>query len=106
MNISGRFNQAPEENKRYLLDYTLQLAAGEILTAVVANISSTDDPNNYGAFAINSIAIAPSPSLQAAYFATGGDDQTEYFVQFLATTSLGQVLEDVVVYNVQEKLDG
>lgn len=106
MNISARFNQAPEENRRYLLDYTLQLASGEILTSVVANqITSLTDPSNIGAFAINTIAIAPSPSLQCAYFATGGSDQTQYAVQFLATTSLGQVLEDVVIYNIQEKLD-
>lgn len=105
MNISARFNQAPEENRRYLLDYTLQLAQGETLVTVVANISSPTDPTNTGDFEINDIAIAPSPSLQCAYFAGGGNDQTTYNVQFLATTSLGQVFEDVVVYNIREKLD-
>jgi len=110
VNISARFNQGPIENKRYLLDYTLELALGEILTAVVAlSITSPTDLVNAGGFQITSIAIAPAPSLQAAYFASCANptlaDGQQYLVQFQATTSLGQVLEDIVVYNVKEKLD-
>jgi hypothetical protein len=110
VNISARFNQSPIENKRYLLDYTLELATGEILVSVVANeITSPTDLANAGGFAITSIAIAPAPSLQAAYFASCANptiaDQNQYAVQFVATTSLGQILEDVIVYNIKEKID-
>ena len=110
MNISARFNQDPIEKKRYLLDYTLQLAAGEILVSVIANtITSPTDLTNAGGFQITSIAIAPSPSLQAAYFASCSNptaaDQNQYVVEFKATTSLGQILTDVVVYNIRAKTD-
>lgn len=110
MNISARFDQDPIENRRYLLDYTLQLAAGELLTAVVVNsITSQTDGSNAGGFQITSIAIAPTPSLQCAYFASCANpteaDQNIYVVEFKATTSLGQVLTDVVVYNIKAKTD-
>lgn len=104
MNLSARFNQSPAEKKRYLLDYTLQLAAGEIITGIVVAISSPTDGVNAGAFAITGVAIAPG-NLQAAYFAAGGLDQTTYNVQFIATTSVGQRLEDIVEYNLREKTD-
>jgi hypothetical protein len=110
MNISARFTQGPIENKRYLLDYSLQLALGEMIVSVVAlSITSPTDLTNAGGFQITSIAIAPTPSLQAAYFASCANltlaDGQQYLVQFKATTSLGQILEDVVVYQVREKLD-
>jgi hypothetical protein len=110
MIISARFTQSPAENKRYLLDYTNQLALGETLVTVAASITSPTDLLNAGGFQITSIAIAPAPSNQAAYFASCLTplvaDQQQYLVQFIATTSLGQVLEDVIVYQIQEKLDG
>ncbi len=109
MNTSATFNQSPAENRRYLLDYTLQLAAGEVLTGVVPTITSPTDPTNQGGFQITSIALAPSPALQAAYFASctvpAKADMQQYVVQFVATTSLGQKLEDVVIYNLKEKTD-
>lgn len=104
MNLSARFNQSPAEKRRYLLDYTLQLAAGETLTGFVVTISSPTDVPNVGVFAITGLAIAPG-GLQAAFFASGGLDLTTYDVKFVATTTLTQQLEDVVEFTVREKTD-
>jgi hypothetical protein len=110
MSISARFNQSSIENKRYLLDYTLQLAAGERLVSVVCTITSSTDLLNDGGFQITSIGLAPSPALQAAFFASctvpSVADQNVYNANFVATTNLGQVLQDVVVFNIDNKLDG
>jgi hypothetical protein len=110
MSISARFNQSSIEVKRYLLQYQLQLAAGEYITAVTCTITSSTDEDNNGGFQITSIAIAPSPNnYEVAFFASCATpsvaDLNVYNANFVATTSLGQVLQDVVVYNIQNKLD-
>jgi hypothetical protein len=111
MSISARFNQSSIETKRYLLQYQLQLASGEYLTSVTCTISSSTDADNNGGFQITSIAIAPSPNnYEAAFFASCTAptvaDQNIYNANFVATTNLGQVLQDVVVFNIANKLDG
>lgn len=104
MNLSGVFTQGPLEVKRYLLDFTSQLALGETITGVVVNVTSLTDNAPILSFVITGLAIAPNGQ-QVVYFASGGKDQNQYNVQFLATTTLTQVWEDVVQYNVIEKLD-
>lgn len=100
--ISARFNQSPVEKKRYMLDWTAQLAAGEVITGVTANVTSTTDNSPSLSFTITGIVIAPAGN-QAVFFAAYGLTGNVYEVQFIATTSIGQIFEDVVVYNVQEK---
>lgn len=104
MNLSARFTQAPAEKKRYLLDWTLDLAAGETITNIAVSITSSTDIPNVGAFTISSVAIAPG-SLQATFFATGGLDLGIYAVKFHATTSITQLLDTVVEFTVKDKLD-
>jgi hypothetical protein len=105
MNISARFNQSPNEKKRYLLDYTAQLAQGEVVTGVTFTITSPTDPvQPPTSFLITSVAITPAGN-QVAFFASAGTDLNLYNVVFEATTSLTQVLEDLVVYNIKAKLD-
>jgi hypothetical protein len=38
------------------------------------------------------------------FFASGGDDTGTYEVQFLATTSIGQIREDIVEFDIQGDL--
>jgi hypothetical protein len=106
--ISANFNQSPSETKRYVLDYTLQLATGEGISSVAINIVQTGGPTvGQPAFVVDNLALLPPVNgivLGAAYFASGGGNGCQYEVQFLATTSIGQILEDVVTYTLAEKL--
>lgn len=104
MVLSGVFIQAPIEVKRYVLDYTAQLATGETVTNVVATVSSLTDNSNVLSFIITNIAIAPN-NTQAVFYASGGLDENQYLVKFIATTSLSQTWEDIVQFTVQDKED-
>jgi hypothetical protein len=104
--FQARFKQSPAERKRYVLDYTLFLAPGEnivsVATAITQNAGAASPP-----LVINGMALLPQVNNQtigAAYFCSGGVDGGVYEVQFLATTSIGQVLEDIVQYTLQENL--
>lgn len=104
--LSARFRQSPSETKRYVLDYTLQLAPGESIVSVASNVvqnSGTASPP----LAVTGVALLPPVNTVvpgAVYLISGGVDQGQYEVQFLATTSIGQILEDVVSYVLAEKL--
>jgi hypothetical protein len=102
--ISGRFTQTPEEARRYILNYALTLSQGETVVSIVANsITQVFGKTTIEPFVINNIIIGPG-NTQVVYFASGGDDQTDYEVQFLATTSVGQIIEDVVYYSIRSDL--
>lgn len=102
--LSARFTQSPEEVKRYVLDYTLFLSAGETITGITATISNlTTPPVGAPVLVVSSIALGPSPTLQVVYYVSGGADSQSYEVTFLATTSIGQTLQDVVQYDIVEK---
>lgn len=102
--LSGRFTQAPEEKRRYILNYNLTLSAGETVSSIVVNsITQVFGKTTVAPFVINGIVIGPG-NTQVVFFASGGDDQTDYEVQFLATTSVGQIIEDVVYFSIQSDL--
>lgn len=109
MILSARFNQSPTEKKRYLIDWTLDVAAGETITGLSSTtVSSLSDPNNNGGCRVTGFALAPG-NLQAAFFVdfatpASADLQT-YNVTFLATTSVGQLLETVIQFTVKDKVD-
>lgn len=102
--LSGRFTQAPEETRRYILNYALTLSAGETIVSMNAPpITQVFGKATIAPLVISSIVIGPGGT-QVVFFAAGGDDQTEFEVQFLATTSVGQVIEDVVSFSIQSDL--
>jgi len=94
--------QSPNEVLRYLLDYTLDLNAGESLSSLTCTVtSSTDNPPS---LVINNIALAPAVSgqvTQATFFASGGKSGNSYEASFLAVTTLNQTFESVVAFNIQ-----
>lgn len=98
--LTARFRQTPSEVRRYLIDYTLDLAAGETITSMATPVIV---PGNGVAVSpplvINNVVIAPG-ALQVAFFASGGVDGGTYEVQFLATTSIAQVREDVIEFDI------
>lgn len=101
--ISARFTQTPLEKKRYLLDYNAELSEGELITLVEATVTSPTNAPVSPAFAVTSIVIAPG-SRQAAFYGAGGVDTHAYEVSFLITTSVGQKFEDVVQFDIAEKV--
>lgn len=108
--LSARFIQSPAETKRYVLDYTLQLAPGENINSIAVNIVPTTGPATAPAAAalvVSGMALLPpvkGQTIGAAFFVSGGVNQGQYEIQFLATTSLTQILEDVVQFSLTEKL--
>ena len=99
--LSARFKKSPGERQRYILDYTRDLDAGETVTVVATAITSTT--GNPTALIVDGILIAPS-GIQVVFYAGAGIDTNVYEVQFLATTSLGKILEDVVEFDVGVKV--
>lgn len=106
--LSASFRQSPAETKRYVMDYTLQLAPGEGIESMAINIVQTGGPTiGVPALVVNNTALLPPVKgvvLGAAYYVSGGGDACQYEVQFLATTTIGQILEDIVQYILAEKL--
>lgn len=100
--LSARFTQGPQEVKRYLLDYTLFLSSGESVTGVTVTITNLQQPPVGAPLVVNNIVLGPG-GLQCVFFASGGVDGQAYEATFLATTSVGQVLEDVVEFDIAEK---
>lgn len=101
--ISGRFQQTLSENKRYMLDYTSQLSAGEKVTGVAVAITSPTGAPVSPALVVNNVAITPAGN-QVTFFVSGGADLNSYEVQFLATTSLTQIFEDVCQFDIVDKV--
>lgn len=101
--LSARFVQGPQEVKRYLLDYTLFLVSGESVVSVSKTIKNLGTPPNGSPPLVVSTVVLGPGGFQALYFISGGVDGQSYEVTFLATTSVGQVLQDVVQYDIVEK---
>lgn len=106
--FSAKFKQSPVEVKRYVLDFTLQLATGESVSSIAITVIQTGGiVLGSPPLVVSSVALLPPVGgavLGAAYFVSGGIDTGVYEVKFLTTTSIGQVLEDVVQYRLAEKL--
>lgn len=103
--LSGRFTQAPEERRRYILNYTLTLSAGErILGVGVPSITQTFGKLTVVPLVIDGVLIGPTPFTEVVLYASGGDDQTIFEVQFLSTTSTGQIIEDVIEFSIESDL--
>ena len=97
------FNQSPNEKKRYVLDYTLDLDPSEAIQSVTATVIPGTGAPVSPAVVCTSVLVAPN-GLQITYYISGGSDGFQYEVQFLAVTTLAKTLEDVVVYNVKAKV--
>lgn len=101
--LSGKFKQSPSEKKRYVMDYSLDLDTGEIITVVTPTVVPPTGAPVSPALVCNGVAIAPTPT-SFIYYISGGSDGFQYEVQFLVTTSLGKILEAVVAYPIGVKV--
>lgn len=103
--IDAQFRKSPLETRRYLLDYTLDLATGESLTGLSVTVTSPSG-ELVPTLIINNVALAPAVGgivNQATFFASGGTAGQTYEVEFLATTTLTQVFDDVVGFTITVK---
>ena len=95
MNL-GKYFKAPDERKRYSIDYTDWLDTGELLTLVTFEVIPVDaDP-----VAIDGIAIETSAK-SVVFYASAGLDGKSYKAIVTMTTTGGQVKEDTVQYTVK-----
>lgn len=101
--ISAKLKQTPSERKRYVLDWDAQLSEGEIVLVIETTITSPTNAPVSPALVIDSITIGPT-GRQAVFYASGGADVHTYEVQFFATTSIAQELEDIAQFDIAEKL--
>lgn len=103
--IVARYNQSPSENRRYLVDYTLDLAYGESLVSASVSITSPSG-ELIPALVVNNVALAPAVGgqiTQLTYFALAGTSGQTYEVELLVTTTLGQIFDSVIAYAIAVK---
>lgn len=104
--ITARFFQSPVEVKRYLCDFTLDLATGESLTSVPAPTITSPSGEVDPTLVVTNIALAPAIGgqvTQFTFFVSGGTGGQNYEIDFLAATTLTQELECVVAFNIAVK---
>jgi hypothetical protein len=95
MNL-GKFFKSPDERKRYSIDYTDWLDAGEMLSDVTFEVTPVDaDP-----VVIDGIAIE-SGFKSVVFYASAGLDGKSYKAIATMTTGGGQIKEDTVQYVVK-----
>lgn len=103
--ITARYNQSPFEVRRYLTDYSLDLAAGENLIGITFTITSPSGEVS-PTLVVNNVVLAPAINgqvTQMTFFVSGGTPGQNYEIDFLATTSIAQIIETVVAFNTQVK---
>lgn len=97
MAILGSWQQTPIERKRYRIDYSDWLQAGETLDSIVFTTlpSGVLNPAVVDAYAID------VDRAHVTCFVSGGDDATTHRIHMLAITTLGQHKEDEAVFNIR-----
>lgn len=101
--ITARFTQSPNENKRYMADFTLDLAAGEQITGVATpTVTAAQNQTDSAAptLVVTNVTIGPEGQV-FTFFVSGGVANGYYEVDFLATTSIGQVLETCIAFTIR-----
>jgi hypothetical protein len=92
----GKFLKTPDEIKRYAVEYKHWLDTGEYLQAVTLEVIAQESTS----VVLFVDAVEPS-STKAVFFVSGGDADETYDVLVKATTTGGQVKEDVIALAVR-----
>lgn len=100
--LLAKFKQSPNEVKRYVADYSLDLDSGETITTVTPTVIPAAGSTT-PVLVCNGVAIAPAGT-SFIYYVSGGQNGYQYEVQFLVTTTLSKVLEGVVAYPIEAKI--
>jgi len=91
----GKFTKTSAERKRYAVDYSQWLEAGETITSKVFAVAPA------GALQVDASAIS-TDGKSIVLFVYGGNSGVNYTVDVKATTSLGQTKEDVILFSVKD----
>lgn len=94
--VLGKYFKAPVDRKRYSIDYTDWLDAGETVLSVTFGVTPVDAST----LAIDGITIAPDAK-SIVFYASLGVDATTYKAFATMVTTGGQTREDVVQFTVR-----
>lgn len=95
--LLGRYKQQTGERRKRGIDFDRFLEDGEIITDVDTAVTpATDTP-----LVVDDVTI-DSDGRDFVYFVSGGEDNTEYTIEFSVTTSGGQTLENEVEIEVED----
>ncbi|WP_454627788.1 phage fiber-tail adaptor protein [Bradyrhizobium cenepequi] len=94
--VLGKFFKAPDDRKRYSIDYSDWLDAGELVSAVTFEVTPAEaDMLVIDGFAIN------TDSKSVVFYASEGADGSTYKVLAEMTTTNGQVREDSIQFTAR-----
>lgn len=95
--LLGRYKQQTGERRKRGIDFDRFLEDGETITDVDTAVTpATDTP-----LVVDDVTI-DSDGRDFVYFVSGGEDNTEYTIEFSVTTSGGQTLENEVEIEVED----
>jgi hypothetical protein len=97
--LLARFRVQPAEKRKFTVDYTNRLGAGELLTAV---LSTTIDPISVTTPFVISAAVETTQD-KVTMYSSGGEDGVDYKVELLVQTSDMDVQwEDEIIFIVED----
>lgn len=94
------FNQDPDERKRYTVDLTKWLDEGETVTAVEVEIDE-DEVLVVEGYNADSAPDIAGDGLSYTFYVSAGTAGTTYKVILRATTSGGQIKEEVTKFKIK-----
>lgn len=95
--LLGRYKQQTGERRKRGIDFDRFLEDGETITDVDTSVTPvTDTP-----LVVSDVTI-DSDGRDFVYFVSGGEDNTEYTIEFSCTTSGGQTVENEVEIEVED----
>lgn len=92
----GRFSKTPAERKRYSIDYSNWLDTDETVASYAFAVTPATTPE----FVVDAASLSGSGTT-LIFFVSGGVAAEQYTVDVQATTSGGQVKEDIILYSVK-----
>lgn len=93
----GSWKHTTQEKKRYTVSYDNWLGTGEVISTVVYAI----EPTSTVPLVVESSAVDPD-GLGITFYVSGGENETEYQINVLATTDAGQRKEDYITIIVED----
>lgn len=100
MSRLSKYIQTPDEEKQYAIEYSDWLADSETLSSVTFTVTPTTSP----AFSVPASSITTGDTgvnSLLKFFVSGGVDGNTYTVLVTVTTSIGQIKQDTVLFQVR-----
>jgi hypothetical protein len=92
----AKFIKKPGERKRYVVDYSEWLDAGELISQATFTVTPATTP----ALEVDASSLG-TPATSVIFFVNGGGEGTNYDLEIRTTTSGGQVKKDTVLFSVR-----